>query len=118
LFAEGYSQIDIPPQKMIYGVSMANYLHDRELIRILDWIYDHLLPDGVVIIGNFHAANPDRILLEHILEWHSICRSAEDLEKIFARSKFRSLPLTIQSDEYGVELFSVCNKTLQKETAS
>ena len=110
LFAEGYSQIDIPLQKMIYGISMANYLRDRELIRILDWIYEHLLPNGTVIIGNFHAANPDRILLEHLLEWHSIYRSAEDLEKLFARSKFRSLPLAIQSDEYGVELFVVCNK--------
>ncbi len=116
LFAEGYSQIDIPPQKLIYGTSMANYLRDRELIRILDWIYDHLLPNGIVIIGNFHAANPDRILLEHILEWHSIYRSAEDLEKLFARSKFRSLPLAIQSDEYGVELFVVCNKAWSEGT--
>ena len=116
LFAEGYSQIDIPPQKMIYSISMANYLRDRELIRILDWIYDHLLPNGIAIIGNFYAANPDRILLEHILEWHSIYRSAEDLEKLFARSKFRSLPLAIQSDEYGVELFAVCNKAWEEET--
>ncbi|MEM8781200.1 MAG: hypothetical protein AAGF26_20585, partial [Cyanobacteria bacterium P01_G01_bin.49] len=54
--------------------------------------------------------------LEHILEWHSIYRSAEDLEKLFARSKFRSLPLVIQSDEYGVELFVVCNKAWSEET--
>lgn len=114
LFAEGYSQIDIPLQKMIYGTSMANYLRDRELIRVLDWIYDHLLPNGIVIIGNFHAANPDRILLEHILEWHSIYRSAEDLEKLFSHTKFRSLPVAIQSDEYGVELFAVCNKAWEE----
>lgn len=110
LLAEGYSHIDIPPQQMIYSVSMANYLRDRELIRILDWIYDRLLPNGVAIIGNFHSANPDRVLLEHILEWHSIYRSAEDLEKLFSHSKFRSLPVTIQSDEFGVELFVVCTK--------
>lgn len=110
LMAEGYSQIEIPPQKLIYSVSMANCLRDREYIRILDWIYDHLLPNGMVILGNLHAANPDRILLEHILEWHSTYRSAEDLESLFSRSKFRSLPLVIQSDEYGVELFVVCKK--------
>jgi extracellular factor (EF) 3-hydroxypalmitic acid methyl ester biosynthesis protein len=116
LLAEGYSQIDIPPQQMIYSVSMANYLRDRELIRILDWIYDHLLPNGTVILGNFHAANPDRVLLEHILEWHSIYRSAEDLEKLFSHSKFRSLPLEIQSDEFGAELFVVCTKTWPNES--
>lgn len=110
LLAEGYSQIDIPPQKMIYSVSMANCLSDREFIRILDWIYDHLLPDGIVILGNLHTANPDRVLLEHILEWHSIYRSADNLESLFSRSKFRSLPLSIQSDEYGVELFVICKK--------
>ena len=111
LLAEGYSHIDIPPQQMIYSVSMANYLRDRELIRILDWIYDRLLPKGTVILGNFHVANPDLVLLEHILEWHSIYRSAEELEKLFSRSKFRSLPVDIQSDEFGVELFAVCTKT-------
>ncbi|MCC0175530.1 cyclic nucleotide-binding domain-containing protein [Waterburya agarophytonicola K14] len=121
LLAEGYSHIDIPPQQMIYSVSMANYLSDRELIRIMDWIYDRLLPNGTIILGNFHAANPDRLLLEHILEWHSIYRSAEDLEKLFSRSKFRSLPVTIQSDEFGVELYIVCTKAWQdneRETTS
>ena len=114
LLSEGYSHIDIPPQQMIYSVSMANYLRDRELIRILDWIHDRLLPNGMVIIGNFHSANPDRVVLEHILEWHSIYRSAEDLEKLFSHSKFRSLPVSIQSDEYGVELFVVCTKAWQE----
>ena len=115
LLADGYSHIDIPPQQMIYSVSMANYLRDRELIRILDWIYDRLLPNGTVILGNFHAANPDRVLLEHILEWHSIYRSAEDLEKLFSHSKFRHFPMEIQSDEFGVELFAVCTKIWQDE---
>ena len=111
LRAEGYSNIDIRPQQMIYSFSIANYLCDRELISILDWIYDHLLPNGTVILSNFHAANPDRVVLEHILEWHSIYRSAEDLEKLFSHSKFRSLPLEIQSDEYGVELVVACTKS-------
>lgn len=115
LLAEGYSHIDIPPQQMIYSVTMANYLRDRELIGILDWIYDRLLPNGTVILGNFNAANPDRVLLEHMLEWHSVYRSAEDLEKLFSHSKFRSLPVEIQSDEFGVELFVVCTKTWQDE---
>lgn len=116
LLAEGYSQIDIPPQQMIYSVSMANYLRDREFIRILDWMYDRLLPNGTVILGNFNSANPDRVLLEHILEWHSVYRSAEELEKLFSHSKFRSLPVEIIADDCGVELFAVCTKTWQDET--
>jgi len=116
LLAEGYSHIDIPPQQMIYSIGMGNYLSDRESIRILDWIYDHLLPHGMVILGNLHSSNPDRVVLEHILEWHSIYRSAEDLEKLFSHSKFRNLPVTIHSDEYGVELFVVCTKAWEEQS--
>ncbi len=111
LLAQNNNRVTIPPQQVIYSVSMSNYLRDRELISLLNWIYEHLLPNGTVILGNFHAANPDRVLLEHILEWHLIYRSAEQLEQIFARSKFRSLPVEIESDEFGVELFIVCNKS-------
>ncbi len=111
LLAQDNNRITIPPQQIIYSVSMSNYLRDRELVSLLNWIYEHLLPNGTVILGNFHAANPDRVLLEQILEWHLIYRSAEELESIFARSKFRSLPVEIESDEFGVELFVVCNKT-------
>lgn len=111
LIAQGHSCLDIPPQQMIYSVTMSNYLSDRELIAILDWIYDRLLPNGTVILGNFNASNPDRLLLEHILEWHLIYRSAEQLERLFGCSKFRTLPVTIESDEFGVELFAVCTKS-------
>ena len=111
LIAQGHSCIQLPPQQMIYSINMANYLSDRELIAILDWIYDHLLPNGTVILGNFNASNPDRLLLEHILEWEIIYRSAPKLEQLFRRSKFRSLPLTVEADEYGVEIFVVCTKS-------
>ena len=110
LLAQGYSNINIPPQQMIYSLSIGNYLKDQEFIAILDWIYEHLLPKGTVILGNFNTSNPDRLLLEHILEWHFTYRSAEQLEKLFANSKFGSLPIEIEADEFGVELFVVCTK--------
>ena len=95
---------------MIYSLTIGNYLKDQEFIAILDWIYEHLLPNGTVILGNFNTSNPDRLLLEHILEWHFTYRSAEQLEKLFANSKFGSLPIEIEADEFGVELFVVCTK--------
>ncbi len=110
LLAQGYSHIKIPPQQMIYSLTMGNYLKDQEFIAILDWIYEHLLPKGTVILGNFNTSNPDRLLLEHILEWNFTYRSAEQLENLFASSKFASLPIEIEADEFGVELFVVCTK--------
>lgn len=110
LLSQGYHQIDISPQQMIYSVSISNYLQDSELVNVLNWIYQHLLPGGTVVLGNFHAANPDRVLLKHILEWHLVYRTAKELENVFAQSKFNSLPLEIHSDDYGVELFVVCTK--------
>jgi len=110
LLSQGCSSIPLPPQQMIYSVSVSNYLQDKELIALLNWIYDRLLPNGTVILGNFYAANPDRVILEHILEWHLLYRCAEELETLFAQSKFGSLPVEVHSDEYGVELFVVCTK--------
>ena len=110
LLAQGYSNINIPPQKMIYSLTLGNYLQDQEFINILDWIYDHLLPQGTVILGNFNTSNPDRLLLRHILEWNFIYRSAEQLENLFASSKFASFPITIEADEFGVELFIISTK--------
>ena len=110
LLAQGYSNLNIAPQQMIYSLTMGNYLKDREFMAMLDWIYEHLLPNGTVILGNFNTSNPDRLLLEHILEWHFTYRSAEQLEKLFAHSKFASLPIEIEADEFGVELFVICTK--------
>ena len=110
LLAQGSSNINIPPQQMIYSLTMGNYLQDQELIIVLDWIYDHLLPKGTVILGNFNSSNPDRLLLKHILEWNFTYRSAEQLENLFASSKFGDLPIKIEADEFGVELFVICTK--------
>jgi extracellular factor (EF) 3-hydroxypalmitic acid methyl ester biosynthesis protein len=110
LLSQGCSSIPLPPQQMIYSFSVSNYLQDQELIALLNWIYDRLLPNGTVILANFYAANPDRVILEHILEWHLLYRCTEELEFLFAQSKFGELPLEIHSDEYGVELFVVCTK--------
>ncbi|ELS02613.1 cyclic nucleotide-binding protein [Xenococcus sp. PCC 7305] len=110
LLAQGSSNISIPPQQMIYSLTMGNYLKDQEFVVILDWIYDHLLPEGTVILGNFNTYNPDRPLLKHILEWNFTYRSIEQLEDLFASSKFSGLPIKIEADEFGVELFVICNK--------
>ena len=110
LLAQGYSNINISPQQMIYSLTIGNHLKDQEFLAILDWIYDHLLPQGTVILGNFNTSNPDRPLLKHILEWNFIYRSAKQLENLFTSSKFASSTLEIKADEFGVELFVICTK--------
>ena len=110
LLAQGYSNINIPEQQLIYSLTIGNYLQDQEFVAILDWTYEHLLPKGTVIFGNFNTYSPDRFFLEHILEWNFIYRSTEQLEKLFADSKFASSPIEIEADEFGVELFVICTK--------
>jgi len=112
LLAQDSSNISILPQQMIYSLTIGNYLKDQEFVIFLDWIYDHLLPNGTVVLGNFNSSNPDRLLLKHILEWNFIYRSAQQLEKLVASSKFSDLPLKVETDEFGVELFLICTKTV------
>ena len=110
LLAQGYSNITVSSQQLIYSLTIGNYLKDQEFITILDWTYEHLLPKGTAIFGNFNTYNPDRFFLEHILEWNFIYRSTDQLEKLFANSKFASSPIEIEADEFGVELFVICTK--------
>jgi CRP-like cAMP-binding protein len=111
LLSQGRSRLNLPPQQVVYSGNICNYLQDKEVIAVLNWIYDHLLPSGTIVLGNFASSNPDRAFMEQILEWQLYHRSEEDLRNLFAKSKFASLPIEIQYEEYGVQLFAVCTKT-------
>jgi hypothetical protein len=63
-----------------------------------------------VILGNFDAANPDKAFMDHILEWRLIHRTPEELQGLFARSKFGDTPLDVQYEDERVNLFARCTK--------
>ena len=54
---------EIPRQHLIYCVGLIEQIdQDELLLRLLNWVFRHLLPGGRFILGSFHETNPDRRL--------------------------------------------------------
>jgi hypothetical protein len=106
----GQEQITLFPQQVIYALGFAEYLGDDELVALLDWTHAHLADGGAVILTNLSPANPDRPLMEELLEWHVRHRSADELQAIFGQSQFADSGLDIRTDATGINLFAISRR--------
>jgi hypothetical protein len=108
--AAGAGKITPEPQWLIYATGLADYMEDGQVIALLDWVYDQLLPGGEVLVANLARANPDRALMEHIMAWTVAHRAPEDMKALFDRSKFAGAPVSIEADPTGIQLLVRCEK--------
>ena len=108
--ATGRTKIDLAPQSLVYSIGLIDYFQDRFVIGLLDWIHGLLEPGGKVILGNFHPQNPDRALMDHVLDWRLIHRDEDDMNRIFAASRFGGPCSEIRYEPEGVNLFAMGRK--------
>lgn len=108
--AAGVGKIAPPPQWLIYAVGLADYMEDRQVVAMLDWMFEHLLPGGEAVVGNLDRGNPDRPLMEHITDWLLAHRTAEELQALFARSRFGTAAVTVEADPAGIQLLARVRK--------
>lgn len=86
--ATGRQKLDIPPQDLVYSIGLIDYFNDKFVIALINFAFDRLSPGGSVVLGNFHPRNPTRAMMDHVLEWHLIHRTEEDMHRLFLSSKF------------------------------
>ncbi|MBI3965130.1 MAG: hypothetical protein HY329_05805 [Chloroflexi bacterium] len=110
LIAEGQEPTSLPPQQMIYALGFCDYLTDDQVIDLVDWSYRRLVDGGTLVLTNLDASNPDRELMEHILEWKVNHRTADELRDLVQRTELRRQPLEIRPDASGVNLFVIGTK--------
>lgn len=113
LFAMGRGSIHtfLHSQEVIIAPDLLNRLDDEvAAVHLLDWIYERLRNDGVVIMGQIRPDHPDRAYLEHMLRWHYCYRDQFDLERLFAASKFRAAPLTFEHHPDGAQIKVICRR--------
>jgi CRP-like cAMP-binding protein len=100
--ARGASVLRLPPQRLIYTSGLVDYLHERDLVRLLDWIHARLETGGVVVVGAAAADAADASFWEHVLGWTLVRRSSARLTDAFARSEFGAAHVeTIADEEQG-----------------
>jgi extracellular factor (EF) 3-hydroxypalmitic acid methyl ester biosynthesis protein len=108
--ATGRQVMELAPQDLIYSLNMTDYLGDDLAVPLIDWIHAKLRPGGRVILGNFHPRNPNRGLLDHVLEWRLTYRDEAAMNRLFQASNFAKPCSRIAFEDEGIYLLAECAK--------
>jgi extracellular factor (EF) 3-hydroxypalmitic acid methyl ester biosynthesis protein len=89
---------------LIYCAGLFDYLPDRTCRQLMNVFYDWLAPGGLVAATNVDDCKPFRHMLEFLLDWHLIYRSAK---KGMALAPDRVAPeeVSLRRDPTAVNLF-------------
>ena len=79
-------------------------------IRYHNYAHKVLRPGGELILGNFHPRNPDKALMDHVIDWRLIHRSEANMDRLYQNSAFGRGCTDIHFEESGVNLFAACVK--------
>jgi CRP-like cAMP-binding protein/SAM-dependent methyltransferase len=105
--ATGRQELDLPPLDLAYSIGLIDYFNDAFVVRLLDYVYDHLRPGGRVILGNFHPQNPSKAVMDHVFDWRLIHRDEADMNRLFRESKFGRPCEEIRYEAEGINLFAI-----------
>lgn len=108
-WALGTSSQHIDNQDIIYSGGLFDYLDDDLFLMLANRCHEYLNPGGVLMIGNFRP-NPDKIFMDHLLEWRLIYREAAQLTELFEKSLFGKQVEILAEQDAGIQLFAIAVK--------
>lgn len=85
----------------IYCAGLFDYFSDKACQRVMRLFYHLVKPGGEIMTTNVHSNNPAQAVMEYIAEWHLVCRSEADMEKLVPFD----MPHVIYCDDSGVNVF-------------
>jgi extracellular factor (EF) 3-hydroxypalmitic acid methyl ester biosynthesis protein len=100
--------IALRPHHVISAVGLWEYLGEDEAVAFLDWAHGHLVPGGSVVVTNLAAGNPDRALMEHLLDWRVHHRTVDDVRRLFGRSLFGAGERGLVIDDVDGQVIARC----------
>lgn len=100
-----------PSYDLIYCSGLYDYLNDRIIQALNDYLYDRLTPGGLMVVGNFAPCTPVINFIEHFLEWFLIYRNSQQL---LALSPSQAAPGDCQvlSEPTGANIFLEARRPL------
>ena len=108
--ASGHQEFDMKEEDIIYSLTVADFLNDRLLLRLLNDVYVKLRPGGEFLLSSFHPNNPDRAFLDYVVNWKVFHRSEDDLNALFKRSRFARVKLRFAYEPEGIILLAIAHK--------
>jgi len=100
--SSGARRLPETPFDFVYCAGLFDYLSDKVCNRLLEYFVGRTRPGGGVLVTNVHERNPDRHVMEHVLEWHLIYRNEAGMRAVApARASIEQL----WTDATGVNVF-------------
>lgn len=87
----------------VYCAGLFDYLSDKVCARLLQYFVNRTRPGGSVMVTNVHSSNPQKLGMEHLLEWHLIYRDEAALQAVLPELR---LETRLYTDETGVNVFA------------
>ena len=87
---------------LVYCAGLFDYLSDRVCRRMMEVLYNLVAPGGLLIVTNVAAHNPVRNIMEYVVAWNLIHRSALHLASLSpsCKGEFR-----VTSEQTSMNLF-------------
>jgi extracellular factor (EF) 3-hydroxypalmitic acid methyl ester biosynthesis protein len=111
--ATGRQHLNLKDQDLVYSIGLIDYFSDNFVVVMMNYIYEMLKPGGKVILGNFHPRNPDKAMIDYVLDWRMTHRSEEDMNRLYSTSRFARACTKIRFEAAGINLFAECIKESQ-----
>jgi hypothetical protein len=77
------------------------------------YLYDQLLPDGMLVVTNFDPSNPIRNIMEYMYDWFLIHRNSKQLAML-APDQAAPDDCAVVADATGCNVFLEVRKPLLK----
>jgi len=104
------ANLALGPHHLVYALGLCEYLADHQVVAMLDLAHRTLLPGGRLIVTNLAPGHADQDLMGNLLHWQAQHRQREELQALFARSRFAGQPLDLRLDDAQVSLIGSCRK--------
>lgn len=89
---------------LIYCAGLFDYLNDRTCKQLMNLFYEMLEPGGLLVATNVDDCKPFRHMLEFVLDWHLIYRSAQEARAVLPDAADEHSAV-IHSDSTSVNIF-------------
>lgn len=86
----------------VYCAGLFDYLSDKVCHRLLQYFCSRTRQGGGMLVTNVHSSNPERGVMEHLLEWHLIYRDEEGMRALAPEG---AQVQRIWTDATGVNVF-------------
>jgi extracellular factor (EF) 3-hydroxypalmitic acid methyl ester biosynthesis protein len=92
-----------PRYDVTYCAGLFDYLSDRVCSRLLDLLYQWVVPGGLVLATNVHPRHRQHAILEDVVEWHLILRT--DAEMLALAPAAAAVDASCATETAGVNVF-------------